>query len=362
MTKNFNLDTADSGKAGLKRISDDGPYAVVVSDLKMPVMDGIQFLKSVREVSPDSVRMILTGHADVNTAIESVNEGNIFRFMTKPCPVDLLTKAIKAGIDQYRLIIAERELLEKTLGGSVKILTEILGLVNPAAFGNTIRIKRHVNHIVTVLKLPYAWQYELAAMLSMIGCVTIPPDTLEKMYAGMPLTDREQKLIDAHPHVARNLLEKIPRLGSIARMIENVGQPFLRHSEGDDFSQVNAVELGGHLITLAMAFDRLIMQGMSSSEACDKLEKSEDGFLPEAVQALKTFNIQPHEEIVRSVNVADLSTAMVLNQDIFSKTGMLIATKGQEITYTMLHRIRAFHQSIGVKEPFTIVVGSPIGD
>ncbi|NIQ03497.1 MAG: response regulator, partial [Nitrospinaceae bacterium] len=94
-------------------------FAVVVSDMRMPDMDGIQFLSRVREHYPQTVRMMLTGYADVKTAMNAVNEGNIFRFMTKPCPPEVFEKVLSAGIEQYRLITAERDLLERTLKGSV---------------------------------------------------------------------------------------------------------------------------------------------------------------------------------------------------------------------------------------------------
>lgn len=73
-------------------------------------MDGNQLLSQVKEILPDAVRMMLTGYADVDASIKAINEGNIFRFMTKPCPSDLLAKMIEEGIKQYNLIIAEREL------------------------------------------------------------------------------------------------------------------------------------------------------------------------------------------------------------------------------------------------------------
>jgi hypothetical protein len=117
---------------------------VVVSDLQMPGMDGITLLSSLRKVSPDTVRVLLTGHADVDAAIAAVNEGNIFRFLRKPCPPGALLRALEASVEQYRLITAERVLLEQTLRGSLKTLTDILAFVNPVAFGRAIRSRKIV--------------------------------------------------------------------------------------------------------------------------------------------------------------------------------------------------------------------------
>ena len=74
-----------------------GPFAVVVADMRMPGMDGVEFLQHVKEMSPDTVRIMLTGNADMQTAIDAVNKGNIFRFLTKPCPYETMTVAVNAG-------------------------------------------------------------------------------------------------------------------------------------------------------------------------------------------------------------------------------------------------------------------------
>ena len=96
LRKQFDVVTMQGGEAGLQAVTMSGPYAVVVSDFRMPNMDGIEFLSRVKGISPDTVRMILTGYADVQTAIEAVNEGNVFRFLTKQCPPDSLAKAVTA--------------------------------------------------------------------------------------------------------------------------------------------------------------------------------------------------------------------------------------------------------------------------
>ena len=108
---------------GLKLIEREGPFSVIVSDLRMPGMDGIQFLLRVRETAPDTVRMMLTGNADLQSAVAAVNDGQVFQFLTKPCHQEITRpKRFPLGIKQYRLVTAERELLEKTLRGSILIL------------------------------------------------------------------------------------------------------------------------------------------------------------------------------------------------------------------------------------------------
>lgn len=157
LRKEFQIETAVGGAPGLAAIDSQGPYAVIVTDMQMPGMDGIQFLAQVKEKSPDSIRIMLTGNADQHTAIEAVNEGNIFRFLTKPCPPEVLAKTLKAGLQQYRLVMVEKELLEKTLRSSIQVLTDILSLVNPTAFSRASRVQRLVCALAAKLQIEQAW-------------------------------------------------------------------------------------------------------------------------------------------------------------------------------------------------------------
>ncbi len=126
LRKEFRIETALGGEEGLEMIAGHETYAVIVTDMRMPGMDGIQFLAQVKEQSPDTIRIMLTGNADQQTAIEAVNEGNIFRFLTKPCPAEVLGQVLAEGIQQYRAIKAEKQLLAKTIQGSAQMFTDLL--------------------------------------------------------------------------------------------------------------------------------------------------------------------------------------------------------------------------------------------
>jgi DNA-binding NtrC family response regulator len=149
----FQIETAPGGAAALAALEATGPYAVVVTDMRMPEMDGAQLLRKVKLLAPDTIRIMLTGDADVRSAVSAVNEGSIFRFLTKPCNKDTLAKALTAGLMQYRLLTAEKDLLENTLQGSIQVLTEVLSLVNPAAFGRALRVRRYIHQVATRMAL-----------------------------------------------------------------------------------------------------------------------------------------------------------------------------------------------------------------
>jgi len=196
LSREFLMETAMGGPQALKLVTGNGPYAVVVSDMRMPEMDGIQLLSRIKAHSPDTVRIILTGNADMDVAVHAINEGNIFRFLNKPCDKEQMAKTLTAALLQYRLVTAERHLLEQTLSGTIQVLTDVLSLVNPAAFSRAERARRYIHHIVTSMKLGNPWQYEVAAMMSQLGCVTLAPETIEAVYGGEPLSPNEQAQYD----------------------------------------------------------------------------------------------------------------------------------------------------------------------
>ena len=142
LSNEFLMETALGGTEALALATDKGPYAVVISDMRMPGMDGIQLLSQIKAVSPDTIRVMLTGNADMETAINAINEGSIFRFLNKPCSKEVMARTITAALVQYRLVTAEKQLLEQTLSGSLQVLTEVLSLVNPAAFSRAERARR----------------------------------------------------------------------------------------------------------------------------------------------------------------------------------------------------------------------------
>ena len=104
----FEISTAAGGEEGLRLLRTAGPYAVLVSDFRMPGMDGIEFLSIARQITPDTMRVMLTGYADTDTAIEAVNSGEVFRFHTKPCPASLLRQTLSDSLKKYRSVRAAR--------------------------------------------------------------------------------------------------------------------------------------------------------------------------------------------------------------------------------------------------------------
>ena len=123
LRERFEVITACGGPEALNFLTTVKDLAVVVSDMRMPEMDGATVLRHTRVLRPSAVRILLTGQADMAAAIKAINEGQIFRFLTKPCAADQFMSVIDEAIRQHELITAERVLLQRTLVGAIKALT-----------------------------------------------------------------------------------------------------------------------------------------------------------------------------------------------------------------------------------------------
>ena len=352
----FDIETALGGPEGLNLITTQEPFAVILADMRMPIMDGIEFLSKAKDLAPHSVRMMLTGNVDMDTAVNAVNEGHIFRFLTKPCPKELLAKSVEAGVQQYQLIIAERQLLEETLNGSIKVMTDILSLVNPMAFGCASRIRRYVRQIAEQLSLSNIWQIEVAAMLSQIGCVSLPGDTLERVYAGQELAPEEQKMIASHPDIGGRLIVNIPRLKEVAHMISRQQEPFSWDRSGQAPHQRDEVAVGGHVLKVAIEFDKLFSRGMAPKDVVARFRQEPEVYDSDIVEALTNLKVSPDENQRRVVNIHELDIHMILDQDVYSSKDGLLVTKGQEMTLPVLEHLRRWAQGVGVKEPIRVLV------
>ena len=356
LRKEFALEIAVGPTEGLKALAARGPFAVVVSDLHMPEMTGIQFLSKVRELSPDTARILLTGNADLQSSIEAINRGQILRFLTKPCSPEQLAAALTAGIAQYRLVTAERELLEDTLSGSIKVLCDILSLVNPEAFGRSSRIARIVEAIAGHLKLAEVWPIKTAALLSQIGCVILPETVLKKVYRGDTLTGEEAQLYKQHPFVAADLVAKIPRMKPVAEIIRSQDKHYDADGGPDSHRPNEQVSLEARILKVALDFDALESAGKTRMKAFDDLKNRTGCYDSKVVEALKAVFADDIKYEIQRIGVSALRLGMILGEDIRTNGDVLLASKGQEVNESITLRMQNFARTAGVKEPFIVLI------
>ena len=225
--------------------------------------------------------------------MEAVNEGNIFRFLTKPCHPDTLDKAITSGIEQNRLITAERELLEKTL---------------------------------------------------------------KKLYQGETLSGEEKQLFDMHPSIASDLLTNIPRLGEISGMIAYQEKHFDGSGIPSDSRRTTDIPLGARILKAVLDFDVLDTARVPKKEIIARMENRPGWYDPSVLNALKmTLGIDAKYEM-RPVTIGELNRHMIFAEDVRSTTGRLLISKGQDVSRPLIERLRNYAQFSKVQEPIRVIV------
>ncbi|MGE4442231.1 MAG: HD domain-containing phosphohydrolase [Desulfomicrobium sp.] len=343
LRRTFTIVTAIDPFKALDMIRRDPRIAITVSDYKMPGMDGVTFLTHVRNISPHTIRILLTGQANTDVAAMGVNQGQIFKFLVKPCPQAELADALQEGLKQFTRMVTEREVLQSTVHSTVRVLSEALGLANPEAFARAERIRNLALRLAQTLSLPSTLDLELATMLSHLGCLGLPRTIFDKLNRGIPLTQDEETLHARHPRIGALLIERIPRLGSVSSIIADQLAPF-----SPNMDQKTAV------LNLACKFDMLHKRGIPTSEIFQSLLHSDPPYPPHLIEGLKHTVHNIRKLVRKAVKIRQLKQAMILDSHIETSDGLLLLAKGAELTESNILRLIEISKHKEIVEPIYI--------
>jgi response regulator RpfG family c-di-GMP phosphodiesterase len=338
----FAVTTARGGIAGLAALRDNEPYAVIISDMRMPGMDGLAFLTRATELAADAVRVLLTGDADVALAVDAVNRCGLFRFLLKPVNHEALALALRDAVAQHELIVTERVLLEETLRGSIGALLEALSLADPLVFARATRVRRTVQTLLTAIDAPDAWSIEIAAALSQLGAVSLPPDVVGKLDKGTPLTKEESELVGRVPALSEHLLATIPRLDVVRDAIRLQTKNYDGSGAPDERIAGDELPIGARLLKAAVDIDQLESLGFTPTELVGVMVQRQGMYDPEILQAMQELvQLDAHsmERVPRPMEFARLRVGMVLARDVVDEHGVLLVGRGTEVTAGLLARL-----------------------
>ena len=339
LRKDYEVHTALSGGEALKKLKEMGGAAVVVSDMRMPGMDGATLLHHVKQSFPDTTRILLTGDPGRDAAVSAVNTAHIFRFLTKPCPPDQLKVAVEAGVAQHRLINAERSVLKETLIGCIKALVDVLAITNPIAFGRANRVKQLAMEIAERADCNQFWQLEAAALLSQIGYLSLPSELVEKLYYGEALTPQEQALASGAPQLATSLLDNIPRLEPVIQILNAV------HWTDEQLARLGdgTIGFGAKILDLVLSYDALIAQGHSPVVAVQTLRSRASRFGERLIDQLaQQVGASAGSAVVREMPLRSVQPGMTFMQDVRTPTSTLLVPRGFEVTQLFIEKMRNF--------------------
>jgi response regulator RpfG family c-di-GMP phosphodiesterase len=234
------------------------------------------------------------------------------------------------------------------------MLTDVLAIAAPAAFGQAMRIQRHARDLASKVAGAQVWPIEVAAMLSQIGFVTLGPATLEKLHEGRPLSPEEQVALDRMPALAEQLIAGIPRLDVVRTALKQQAIPF----DGDGASATaprgKAIALGGRLLAIVCDFDRLEAGGLSAHLALDTMRGRRGRYDPELIELFAAnLGNEGRDVDVTEIAVRLVRVGMTFLQDVRSTTGLLLVARGHEATPSLVERFRNYAPG-SVHEPVRV--------
>lgn len=315
---------------------------------EMPGMDGMELLREIQQRSPDTVRLMLTGHSEIDIVLRAVNEGAVFQFLTKPCPGEDLARAVERARRQHELIRSERQLLEQTLAGSIAALADALGVASPAAYGRSSRLRDRVRSVLQILGEGPMWEAEVAAQLSGLGALA----AAESDRAGPPPGD----------DLPERLLAHIPRLDGVRQVLryrsrrwDGGGPPKGDWAKGAD------IPLGSRVLAVCAALEAEERDGAEPARALAALESDPGAFDPEILTALRaTVEQGSAARSERWVTVDRLVEAMRLEEEVRTKDGLLLALGGTDLNELLIAKLQNFARQRGIKQPIRVsMVGGP---
>ncbi len=363
LRKIYTLELATSGEHALE-ILREKQFAVIISDMRMPGMDGVELLRTVRSLAPHSVRLMLTGNADQQTAIDAVNEGAVFRFLNKPCDLEVLVPAIDAAVAKHKAEQLERDLLEGTLTHSVKAMAEVLGMVAPDALGRGLKLRDSMRAFALHIRTGPLWQLEIAALLSPIGFASVPPSVLRKIYNHDELSSDEHDIIEKVPWIGYELLSAVPRLDKVADIIRYQTKNYDGTGFPVDDLAGDTIPLGARMLRILNDRSKLEAEGIAKKRSLDAMLKREGLYdvelLKSSFECMPEFliNAMRSDRPVEELMVGQMMPGHVAVSDIVTTSGLLLVSAGSKLSSMMLKRLQNYAKLGLVKQP--VMMQSPV--
>jgi ActR/RegA family two-component response regulator len=354
----YELRTAESVELGLQMLAGSEPFAVVLTDMKMPQMSGLQFIEKARSISPDTIFMMLTGNQDVNTAISAINNGSVFRFLNKPCAICDVKNAIDAALRQHELVNVEKTLLEDTFLGAVSVLTDVLESLRPDAMQQSQRVDWIMKKCEVALGGHGSWEYRMAGRVGLVGFPLLPRDDQQSFLELPPDDPKSLAILHQIALASARLLDHIPRLHNVSHMIKL--QSSMDGSALQEELDFTSVHLGATLLRLAIHWTTLTHQRVPNDAAIDMLYRLLPNMTPAVESALISADRSFAITEVQRVALFELVEGMVLAEDVISNNGTTLLRKGRPLTDTVITKFHMHYRSCN--EAKTFLVEIPIAD
>ena len=351
----YHVSVATNGLTALEISNSEHCPDLILLDIMMPDMDGYEVCKELKASKMTSKIPIIFVTAMGKTEDESRGfELGCVDYITKPISPSIVLARIETHLELKNAKNRVDQLLSKTLLGSIKMMSDIVSMMNPLAFSQSSRLKKYASPIGQNLRLPGIWRLEIAVTLSQIGTILIPNHILTKVRNGKLLTVGEQQLLNTHPSIAKELISNIPSLETVAQIIEKQ-----RDNPPDtNFKTWNFVVICSQILKLIYDYDKLIMSGRSQADSFSILHQQKENYSKELLNILATTENAKPENISMMLNLKDLREGMVLLEDVICDSDVVLVGKYTEISENILYLLLKNARQREIREPMKVMITS----
>ncbi len=380
----YRILTAENGEDGLVQIKGNR-VALVISDHRMPGMDGAEFLSKVKEASPETVRFMLTGFAELKAVVSAINRGEAARYLTKPWNDEELKAAAKEAVERFNLVEENRRLeavtrqqnaalkdlnanLEKKVEEKtkkirenffsfVKIFSNVMELYDHNVGGRSRRIAAMARRLSAKMGLDGSdgELIETAALLHNIGLIGLPREMIDRDED--LLTTEERELLVHFPKVSQDLLSTVDTLRQAGVIIRGCMERFDGKGWPDGLKG-EEIHIGSQIIAISAFYDRFRhgAKRLAPKEIVLKLMEEKGkafdpvvadaffGFLGEWLDEERAFESAIDGPEVMRYHITGIRAGMVLSQNLTTTKGRILVTKGTVMTEALIERVLKFHQ------------------
>ncbi len=352
---------AESAQKALELFESEGNFSLLVTDYQLPEMTGLELIHKVREISPSTVTMVLTGYADLDLAMKAINECRVFKFLAKPCNTKVLAAAMIDGLrESRRLAITDQQNLDGILTGTIQILTEMIMVANEKSFRKGRRVQHYAKELAKFLGIDDHVSFETAALFSLLGHIGFSDELNEKLASKAPLNEYEAQLISSAPETAENLLSHIPKFAPIAKIVRYSNKNF--DGSGFPIDDVKGESIPFESRVLKILYDIVhLADTYDDFSSIHELlrqnpEKYDSQLLEEVFRGLDKLGLKSSEvaRVVRKVNISEFKMGDILLSDVETIEGKLLFSSGKIVTKEIMKKLYQFANVTPVKEPIVI--------
>lgn len=370
-------------------LAQKGPFALIISDQRMPNKNGVEVFKTVTSYSPDTIKILLTGYSDFSEALGAINEGGISRYISKPWDDTELKRVVHESINKFNLVNYNKflldelkksndsikSLLNETLTNIVGILSDMMGRINQDAMTQTQRVRKMGSILLERfddLSEQEKWEIKVSLDLFNLGLVLLPTWVQASISKSGLSSVQNYSSASSHNLLTADLITQIPGMSGVAQIIrlqnknyDGTGEPIKEYLFGDK------LPFGARLLHILINLDNLTTANYNGIEPLKSMIKNSlkyDSKLIERIINILTGTAKDKPKYTapgsvleyKDCTLLELDEGNVIKEDIVTASGIKLASAGSTLSNNELKILRIWNSTSPDKIIEPVVIKNPL--